>query len=131
MSVFEAVLIDGSKTTSARTFTKTIKMGTEGIYSTYFVFSQVKNNTLPKELDDRADDDDPKDLVDLFGDFFFGGRRLRASNQINLQKTHLKIEGQISYMNSYGYLNAEEYPMLRFYLMAFVFYLGASSLWIY
>mgnify|MGYP006109371827 FL=1 len=106
-------------------------MGTEGIYSTYFVFSQVKNNTFPVKLDERADDDNPKDLIDLFGDFFLSDRRLRASNQINLQKTHLKIEGQISYMNSYGYLNAEEYPMLRFYLMAFVFYLGASSLWIY
>jgi len=137
LSVFEAILIDGSKTNSARTFTKTVKMGTEGIYSTYFVFSKVKNRDLPLELDDRADDDAPKDLLEIFGDFFGlsdskgGDRLLRASNLINLQKTHLKIEGKISYMNSYGYLNAEEYPMLRFYLMAFVFYLGASSLWIY
>jgi hypothetical protein len=130
LSVFEAVLIDGATIQKARTFSKTVKMGTEGVYSTYFVFAQVKNATLPIELDDRADDDDPKDLIDLFGSFF-GDRRLRASNQVNLQKTHLKIAGTISYMNSYGYLNAEEYPMLRFYLMAFVFYLVASSLWIY
>lgn len=58
-SVFEAILIDGSKTSSARTFKKTIKMGTEGIYSTYFVFTKVKDSDSIISLDDRADDDSP------------------------------------------------------------------------
>jgi hypothetical protein len=57
--VFEAILIDGSKTSSARTFKKTIKMGTEGIYSTYFVFTRVKDSDSIISLDDRADDDSP------------------------------------------------------------------------
>ena len=116
MAIFEAVLIDNKP----RTFQKTVKMSSEGVYSTYFIFAPV-SVTKDKEA-----------LKKYFDTFFDDGKRLlRASNQVDIDKSNLEITGSISYINSYGYLNADEYPMMQLYLIAFAFYLGATCLWVY
>lgn len=91
MAVFEAVLIAGNETQTARTFDKTVRIASEGTYSTYFVFAPVKKVEKKIQLDDSADEEDDEWLVDFFGSFFSsedksekkeGGkaRLLRASN---------------------------------------------------
>lgn len=92
-------------------------MSREGVYATYFVFARVKN-PLKVTLDTEVDTDNVSEfLEDIFGSFYDSeenesDRLLRASNEINLNNPHLIIRGSISYLNSFGYLNAEEYPML-------------------
>jgi hypothetical protein len=116
-AVFETILFEGKDVNTARKFDKTLKMSKEGVYATYFVFSRVKNSTKV-ELEPEVDTDDILGyLEDIFGSFFTSDdseseRLLRASNEINLKNPHLIIRGSISYLNSFGYLNAEEYPML-------------------
>ena len=69
-------------------------------------------------LDSEVDTDSVSEfLEEIFGSFYDStekesDRLLRASNEINLNNPHLIIRGNISYLNSFGYLNAEEYPML-------------------
>lgn len=43
---------------------------------------------------------------------------------------HLEVTGFIKFRNTHGYLNAEQYPFLRYYpLMTFV-YIGLISTWL-
>ena len=76
MAIFEAVLIGNEP----RTFEKTVKMSTEGVYSTYFIFAPVKKVEAKITLDTTADEEDGDALVNYFGSFFGNDRLLRASN---------------------------------------------------
>jgi len=40
------------------------------------------------------------------------------------------IRGQISYVNSFGFLNADQYPLMQFFLIMFFVYLIATGFWI-
>ena len=119
-AVFETILFEGKDVNTARTFDKTIKMTKEGIYATYFVFARVHKVMENISLDEEVEDED-ENLEDIFGSLVSSTddgnndddvRLLRASNEIDLNNPHLIIRGNISYLNSFGYLNAEEYPML-------------------
>ena len=50
--------------------------------------------------------EDTEDLVDEILSVFDGDddRLLRASNQFDLKVPHVVINGQVSFLNSYGYL---------------------------
>ena len=124
-AVFETILFEGKDINTARKFDKTIKMGKEGVYATYFVFSRVKKVIAGISLPEEVHEVNQGYLENIFGDYFDvsqtenledneeeANRLLRASNEINLNNPHLIIRGNISYLNSFGYLNAEEYPML-------------------
>jgi len=40
------------------------------------------------------------------------------------------IKGRVSFVNSFGFLNAEQFTMLRFNLIMFVVYLAANGIFI-
>ena len=70
------------------------------------------------------------EIEDDFADILNGEfRRLKAANQMNWNIEHVKITGSISFENTYGYLQADEYPLLRFYLYCFVVYLFVTLAW--
>ena len=71
MAIFEAVLIDGNHTSVPRQFNKTVKVASEGDYSTYFLFAPVKKVEASHiSLDNTADSDDDDFLTSFFGSFF-------------------------------------------------------------
>ena len=56
-------------------------------------------------------------------------RQLRASNALDLTKPHLLIRGRVAFVNSFGFLNADQFTMLRFNLIMSVIYLAANFVW--
>ena len=56
-------------------------------------------------------------------------RRLRPSNWLDLTKPHLLIQGRVAFVNSFGFLNADQFTMLRFNLIMSVITLIANFIW--
>jgi len=62
------------------------------VYSTYFLFGKQKTIDLEgKDGDDRA---------------------LLPAQAFDTSKPHLLIKGEISFVNSFGFLNADQYPLM-------------------
>ena len=40
------------------------------------------------------------------------------------------MNGQISFVNSFGFLNADQYPLMQFFLVMFFFYMLTTGYWI-
>ena len=59
-----------------------------------------------------------------------GLRALTASHAFDTKQPHLLITGQISFVNSFGFLNADQYPLMQFYLIMFFVYLLSMGFWI-
>ena len=57
-------------------------------------------------------------------------RRMRASNALDLSKPHLLLKGRVSFVNSFGFLNADQFTMLRFNMIMFVTFLLANVIWV-
>ena len=53
------------------------------------------------------------------------------SQKFNTQQAHLLVQGQISFVNSFGFLNADQYPLMQFFLVMFFIYFCATGYWIY
>ena len=51
-------------------------------------------------------------------------------NTFDTSKPHLLIQGQISYVNSFGFLNTDQYPLLQFYLVMFFIYAVGVFYWV-
>ena len=56
-------------------------------------------------------------------------RRLRPANYLDLSRPHLLIQGRVAFVNSFGFLNADQYTMLRFTLIMTCILLGANVIW--
>ena len=56
-------------------------------------------------------------------------RMLRPSNWLDLTKPHLLIQGRVAFVNSFGFLNADQFTMLRFNLIMSVITLIANFIW--
>ena len=105
-----------------------------GIYSTYFLFGKSLGADYEggarDELDDLVDDfENWFDIVDDNRNHQTRRRQLRMSNQLDLSQPHLLIQGRVAFVNSFGFLNADQYSMLRFSLIMSVVLLGANVIW--
>ena len=56
-------------------------------------------------------------------------RRLRPANYLDLSRPHLLIQGRVAFVNSFGFLNADQYTMLRFSLIMTCILLAANVIW--
>jgi hypothetical protein len=110
-------VLDGGSSTTAVPFKQQYKIKDEGTYITYFFFAKRANRIPARSIvDPEGILENTEDLGDeLFSIFDNDSRRLRASNEFNLTSQHLMISGSISFQNSYGYLQADIYPLLSFY----------------
>mgnify|MGYP000890466915 CR=1 FL=1 len=110
-------------------YNQTFSIPYEGVFSTYFLFGKHKPVI-----------DDGGSLDDLFADIFdfeddetppdAHKRSLTPAHAIEMTQPHLLVKGQISFVNSFGFLNADQYPLMRFYLVMFFVYLVATSYWL-
>jgi hypothetical protein len=101
------------------------------MFSTYFLFG-------PHKAVQSDSDDIIGDIIDgLFGEDddkkneqIHSRRALNPSHELDKSEPHLLIRGQISFVNSFGFLNADQYPLMQFYLIMFFLYMVASGYWI-
>jgi hypothetical protein len=123
-TVYSTLMMNGYQTDSPLSFKQSYRIDNEGIYNTYFLFARrqdfvtIEEPSLADELDESI-----SDILD--GNF----RNLRTASQMNWNVEHIKITGQVAFENTYGYLQADEYPLLRFYLYCFVIYLFVTLAW--
>ena len=131
--MFETKVFAGKPANESIMYNKTFSIENEGVFSTYFLFGKHHGDT------DAEDDEDL--LSDLVDDIFGAddpakdkphNRALAASNQkqFDTKQVHLLIKGQMAFSNSYGYLNADQYPLMQFSLIMFFIYLVATIFWI-
>ena len=88
MAVFETVNFDGGPEIKA-TFNETFTIPYEGVFSTYFLFGKRQNAPLNTGEDESHN------------------RVLAAAKAFDTSKPHLLIQGEISFVNSFGFLNAD------------------------
>ena len=53
----------------------------------------------------------------------------KPANLINSQDLYISISGNITFKNTFGYLNAELYPLLNFYIVSTILYLVLGIVW--
>ena len=102
-AVYEVHVFEGAPN-STSVYNHTFSIPTEGVFSTYFLFGQHK--TVEGEEEDLLEE-----LIDdVFGEDKPPGsglRALTASHAFDTKQPHLLITGQISFVNSFGFLNAD------------------------
>ena len=78
---------------------RTFNIPQEGVLSTYFLFGKHRHATgrLPDGQDDIVDDEDNEN----------GRRALKLAHGFDVSQPHLLIKGNISFVNSFGYLSAD------------------------
>ena len=125
-AVYEVHVFEGAPN-STSIYNHTFSIPTEGVFSTYFLFGQHKTvegeeeDLLEELIDDMFGEDKPPGS---------GLRALTASHAFDTKQPHLLITGQISFVNSFGFLNADQYPLMQFYLIMFFVYLLSMGFWI-
>ena len=108
-AVYDKVLFKGKVNTTTM-YNQTYSIPSEGVFSTFFLFGP--HHPIEPEAPGVVDDIDDAlgDLVDdIFGeDREKGHKRALTTNQgIDKKKPHLLIQGQMSFLNSFGFLNAD------------------------
>jgi len=111
-AVYESFyLFNENNKTESLLFNSTHRVSNEGVYSTYFYLAKCNqtHHTKHNSKEDLTEEEEGDLLDDILGllEDGDGTRRLRASNKINLTKPHVEIRGQISFVNSFGFLNAQ------------------------
>ena len=55
----------------------------------------------------------------------------KPANLITSNDTYISLSGTITFKNEFGYLNAELYPLLKFYMIIIVVYAVITTIWFY
>lgn len=105
--MYEVKIFNGSSNNTVW-FNQTFSIPYEGVFATYFLFGPHKN------LEDDSEDFIGDLVDDIFGEDEpkkngpnTNGRALTASHELDAKEPHLLIKGQISFANSFGFLNAD------------------------
>ena len=94
LTVFKTIIFDGNPDTVAN-FNETFRIPYEGVFSTYFLFGQYKTIKIDNGNSGES------------GDLNKPNRALMPTQAFDTSKPHLLVKGQISFVNSFGYLNAD------------------------
>ena len=129
-AVYETTIFEG-KSNSTVNYNQTFSIPNEGVFSTFFLFGKHH----PVEVNTSFDEDIGSFVDDIFGEdedakTNNNNRVLLPSDAFDTKSPHLILNGQISFVNSFGFLNADQYPLMQFFLVMFFFYMLASGYWI-
>lgn len=97
-------------------YSKSAKIDKEGIYYTLLVYAPVNYNQTNN--------------YSVFGD-----EELYRESELDKKalddKNYLKISGEVELSNSFGYLSADEQPLIRFYSWMALIYFVIDAFWIF
>lgn len=121
-----------------------IKIDHEGVYYTYFIYEEI-----PDTQSEVSNDQTITGRVDPSGHHLLGfaDRHLKAAGDDALkskadaeqaslvingvaQTEHVEITGAIKYRNSHGFLNAEQYPFMKYYPVMTAIYVAFLATWL-
>ena len=134
-AVYQVDVLQGMPNTTSY-YNKTFSIPSEGVFSTYFLFGQ--HRVVDPDAEPEGEEKEGLDgfIDDIFGDDREnehagpGHRALTPAHNFNKKQPHLLIHGQISFVNSFGFLNADQYPLMQFYLIMFFIYTVAVVIWV-
>jgi len=129
-AVYETVVFSGALN-STTFYNQTFSIPSDGVFSTFFLFGKRK---LVEDHESTIDEDISDMIDDVFGDEDekppSNNRVLTPAHTFDTKQTHLLITGQISFVNSFGFLNADQYPLLQFFLIMFFLYIVVVVFWV-